>query len=78
MVEFGNDAPTETIDWVLSKLTSPPNNGGGQLLAKTTNINSNGKKVCQLKTKSKISCSRFFVECPNENIPSVVAKSKFS
>ena len=46
MVEFDNDTPTETIDWVIAKLISPTNNGGSQLLAKTTNINTNGKQVC--------------------------------
>ena len=54
MVEFDNDTPTETIDWVITKLISPPSNGGSQLLAKTTNISTNGKQVCRsLKNKLK-------------------------
>ena len=54
MVEFDNDTPTETIDWVISKLILPPSSGGSQLLAKTTNISTNGKQVCRsLKNKLK-------------------------
>ena len=45
VLEFEKNTPSETVEWVLSKLTAPPNNGGGQLLANTTTINTNGKQV---------------------------------
>ncbi len=45
VMDFEVETPQETVDWVLSKLVSPHNSGGGQLLAIPVNVDADGKKV---------------------------------